>query len=1039
MAKTVRDFVKNSLNSYYKNFQVKMGANADPSIDNVHNAIRIANDGSIYIHDAGGFNGYDDNVQNASTLQELLKQDSGGGTPSELIAGNALNIETNKIIQIGYIQRNDFARLSDMTDITRFHAIDGSDLTKNAYQYKISPEEKDIAQITKTIRIDHLVNFELYGDMNGETILGVVKDAANGDGKIIAISLQNPSELIPSKTDNPSFIPCYCKKYNLENNKNIIYVTSHIYNSSFNNCTFGSDNFNYAQNANIEGVRNYIDENATGSHAEGYYNTINSKYSHAEGCKTEASGEYSHTEGHYTKTTQPYAHAEGYQSVASSIASHAEGYYTKTTQPYAHAEGQSTTASGSNSHAEGHHTTTSGRNSHAEGYNTTASGYASHVEGIYNKTNNNAEHAEGQYNQSHEGTIHSIGIGTSNENRKNAFEVMQDGSIYVYGLGNYDGSTLSDASTLQKICNSKADKTVVNNLDTSIRNLNSSIFTINASISDISTAIDNLKIRIPYIIKSGNYSIQIEPNLYYVWDPSGNAEIIKDNANSDSAYLNEYRIRVICHNSVNNLKFSNWGNLMWENGIDPTKQDVANMTFEFTIVDNYASYKKYGMQTYDVIIDGADYSCYRDQNSEYQYPTYLNTVDDYISMANHTIPSGERYEGVKAIQTLSNDIAIIIPYNKEIGDVSILDNNNNTIATINISQDMYDTEYEYNDKTCCTAAKIFEGDFNEYSEMHIYHVSPSIDTYWLQTNGAVENRIAGHIIELTNISNPTYIKFENKYGDYGNTYEYVILPARYPHITSLYIDQKSGSELQHAKLKYDDGAQYVNLPTIASFTDRNIYNERYEVDAKMALINDSSILLHLSYSITGNKEIDDIIISNASDFITGVIDKDQMISNIQAEIGNIGTDYATFVIGEYINDEGIEKLFAKYGDTIHDLLNNIQEEQPLSGFICKYVQDNGFLEDIETYGLQYPNQSITFSKDYAAEDDMLPFVNSVLIKIDPHLLEENFGTTLNETEFTIHFDSYDTQKQDILVYPYNEQTIVVSYDDLLLQPNNITE
>lgn len=87
-------------------------------------------------------------------------------------------------------------------------------------------------------------------------------------------------------------------------------------------------------------------------------------------------------------------------------------------------------------------------------------GEASHIEGLSSIATNLGEHAEGKYNQSHKNqTIHSVGIGTSNTNRKNAFEVMQDGSIYVYGL-NYDGSTLTNASTLQDICNSKADKIV---------------------------------------------------------------------------------------------------------------------------------------------------------------------------------------------------------------------------------------------------------------------------------------------------------------------------------------------------------------------------------------------------------------------------------------------------------------------------------------------------------------------------------------------------------------------------------------------------
>ena len=105
--------------------------------------------------------------------------------------------------------------------------------------------------------------------------------------------------------------------------------------------------------------------------------------------------------------------------------------------------------------------------SFAEGYEkNTANGNYSHAEGKHTKAINNAEHAEGQYNQSHSGkTIHSIGIGTSDSTRKNAFEVMQDGSIYVYGLGNYNGSALTNASTLQDICNLKANKVVNATID----------------------------------------------------------------------------------------------------------------------------------------------------------------------------------------------------------------------------------------------------------------------------------------------------------------------------------------------------------------------------------------------------------------------------------------------------------------------------------------------------------------------------------------------------------------------------------------------
>ena len=70
--------------------------------------------------------------------------------------------------------------------------------------------------------------------------------------------------------------------------------------------------------------------------------------------------------------------------------------------------------------------------------------------------------AGGRYNFSHRNseswgdagnTVHSIGIGTEESNRKNAVEVMQNGKIYVIGAGSYNGKTLDVASDLATILN----------------------------------------------------------------------------------------------------------------------------------------------------------------------------------------------------------------------------------------------------------------------------------------------------------------------------------------------------------------------------------------------------------------------------------------------------------------------------------------------------------------------------------------------------------------------------------------------------------
>lgn len=134
----------------------------------------------------------------------------------------------------------------------------------------------------------------------------------------------------------------------------------------------------------------------------------------------------------------------------------------KATGTNAHAEGYDSRATGDQSHAEGGRTTAEGATSHAEGVSTIARGLASHTEGSNTITNNDYEHAQGKYNNSNRGstdsdkTIHSIGIGASSSSRKNAVEVMQNGDVYINGVGSYDGTNYADAQTLQEIVNSQS-------------------------------------------------------------------------------------------------------------------------------------------------------------------------------------------------------------------------------------------------------------------------------------------------------------------------------------------------------------------------------------------------------------------------------------------------------------------------------------------------------------------------------------------------------------------------------------------------------
>ena len=86
-------------------------------------------------------------------------------------------------------------------------------------------------------------------------------------------------------------------------------------------------------------------------------------------------------------------------------------------------------------------------------------GNYSHAQGLSTLALNEHEHSEGKYNISYKGIIHSVGIGTSETNRKNAHEIMQNGKHYILGIGGYDGTNPTNSEDLAKVINNKAEKT----------------------------------------------------------------------------------------------------------------------------------------------------------------------------------------------------------------------------------------------------------------------------------------------------------------------------------------------------------------------------------------------------------------------------------------------------------------------------------------------------------------------------------------------------------------------------------------------------
>ena len=203
-------------------------------------------------------------------------------------------------------------------------------------------------------------------------------------------------------------------------------------------------------NSHAEGYQSVA--SGENSHAEGYQTNANKNNSHAEGRITVADGGASHAEGGETQASGDYSHAEGQKTVASGLNSHTEGYNTKAINSNSHAEGYQSEASGVNSHAEGLGTKAVGNNSHAEGQGTTASAANAHAEGQGTVTSEVGGHVAGKYNAVVANGLFNFGIGSSNDNRKSAMIITNEGKVYFIDAGGYDGGTsIANAKSIQDI------------------------------------------------------------------------------------------------------------------------------------------------------------------------------------------------------------------------------------------------------------------------------------------------------------------------------------------------------------------------------------------------------------------------------------------------------------------------------------------------------------------------------------------------------------------------------------------------------------
>lgn len=233
-------------------------------------------------------------------------------------------------------------------------------------------------------------------------------------------------------------------------------------------------------------------EEACACHVEGGGGVVGGAYSHVEGdgCAALNNGAHCEGKGYYKNSVTDWkkrtakdndylkdlwkkilfgkTDTSGYTykfSAAIGLASHVEGMGNIAPKASATLEGLDTGATASfvngANHAEGAGNLAGAAASHAEGIRNEIgnNAYASHAEGIKNTTQNRAEHASGQYNKSNKAsdtfgdagnTLFSVGCGTSDADRKNAFEVMQDGTCKYLDVATGEQIDVGVAKELSK-------------------------------------------------------------------------------------------------------------------------------------------------------------------------------------------------------------------------------------------------------------------------------------------------------------------------------------------------------------------------------------------------------------------------------------------------------------------------------------------------------------------------------------------------------------------------------------------------------------
>lgn len=345
------------------------------------------------------------------------------------------------------------------------------------YTYKEIEVEKDAIKKAK-IKINETTTTPEYPiSVNAENVIVEYNDGTHENVQVVledkaerSLYQDDKINLGGSSSSQHGVYSASIGTETLASGNNSIAVGDAAHAEGLNSSSFGNGTYAQAESSHAEGQGTSATGNAKYAHAEGWATRVNGVAAHAEGYDNHAANDYSHAEGQKTVAFGLRGHAEGMHTSASGENSHAEGYFTSAHGKNSHAEGQSilvpggddisialqavgdaahaegcaTKAYGKYSHAEGMYAYASGICSHAEGSNTEAIGVGSHAGGY--KSNASAPYsfchgtelrtvgtlpqaAFGRFNETNSSMLFSIGNGSSDINRKNAFSINDFGTM----------------------------------------------------------------------------------------------------------------------------------------------------------------------------------------------------------------------------------------------------------------------------------------------------------------------------------------------------------------------------------------------------------------------------------------------------------------------------------------------------------------------------------------------------------------------------------------------------------------------------------